>query len=339
MWGFMILFGIILFWIVFYWYFFVHSLVNIQFQSNISDYNIRMDSTQKKYEQACSEANCIIPNVSPFEYSITIEKEGYKTLEYTYKPSKKTATQDILLEKDYKLKSVELFSQKEATTLLEGQENELTIQEKIELLKTKKTIFYTVKTEENNYIFKKNVNWLELFQNDKFLWNFKNSTKSEIKLLEIIWNKNYLFLELWENKYLFQIQSGENKKVTFEIPINYIKSGNWNGEFIFVTQKGSFLYNSYENKFSYNAFFSDYVIFQKNTYVWIIYSNEINKKQKFNLDEKSGNIILQYSPETKEQIVLIDTSKNIIKIFKKDWEIYFQDADKNYFSLTHLQEK
>jgi hypothetical protein len=234
---------------------------------------------------------------------------------------------------------VELFSQKEAISLLENQEKQWTPQEKIAILKAKKTIFYTVKTEENNYIFKKNLNWLQLFQNDTFLWNFKDSLKSEIKLLEILWNKNYLFLELGKNKYLFHIQSWENKKITFEIPIKYIKTGNWNGEFIFVTEKWSFSYNIYINKFQYNSFFSDYIIFQKNTYVGIIYSDDIKKKEKFNLVNKSEHTILQYNPETKEQTILLETNKNIIKIFKKDWEIYFQDTDNNYYSLTHLQEK
>jgi hypothetical protein len=280
----------------------------------------------------------MIENISPFEYNITVKKDGYKTLKYKFKPSNNTTIQNISLEKDYKLQPVELFSQKEAIIILEDQEKELTPLEIIEIIKAKKTIFYTVKTEENTYIFKKNVNWLELFQNDKFLWNFNDSTKSEIKLIEVFWNKNYLFLELWKNKYLFQIQSWENKKIIFEIPIQYIKAGNWNGEFIFVTNKGSFLYNSHKNTFLYNAFFSDYIIFQKNTYVWIIYSNETKKKEKFNLGDKKENTILQYNPETKKQTILLETSKNITKIFKKNWEIYFQDNDNNHFSLTHLQE-
>jgi len=297
-----------------------------------------MNSTQKKYKQTCSETICMIENISPFEYNITVKKDGYKTLKYKFKPSNNTTIQNISLEKDYKLQPVELFSQKEAIIILEDQEKELTPLEIIEIIKAKKTIFYTVKTEENTYIFKKNVNWLELFQNDKFLWNFNDSTKSEIKLIEVFWNKNYLFLELWKNKYLFQIQSWENKKIIFEIPIQYIKAGNWNGEFIFVTNKGSFLYNSHKNTFLYNAFFSDYIIFQKNTYVWIIYSNETKKKEKFNLGDKKENTILQYNPETKKQTILLETSKNITKIFKKNWEIYFQDNDNNHFSLTHLQE-
>jgi hypothetical protein len=83
-----------------------------------------MESTQNTYEQTCVETDCIILNVSPFEYKVTIEKEDYKTLEYTYKPIKKTAIQNIVLEKDYKLKPVELFSQKEAISLLENQEKQ-----------------------------------------------------------------------------------------------------------------------------------------------------------------------------------------------------------------------
>lgn len=336
MWGFLILFGMILLWILFYWYFFIYSLINVQFQSNVSQYNISMDSTQKSYEQTCLLETCFIPNMLPFEYRVLIEKEGYKTLEYIYKPNKRTAVQNIRLEKDYQLEPVELFSQKEAIVILENQDKISTRLEKIEFLKEKNQVFYTLSTQKNQYNFKKKANGLALFQNNKFLGIFQNAKKSEIKLYEVIWNENYLFLELWKNNYLFSIQSWEIKKITFEIPINYIKTEYWSWEFIFVTKKGSFSYNSKDQIFSYNTFFSDYVVYQKNTYVWIIYTGEENKKQKFGLSKYSWDTIVQYNPENKEYTILLETEKKITKIFKLNWQIYFQDIEKNNFLLTHF---
>lgn len=329
----------ILLWVVFYWYFFIYSLITVQFHANVDNYNIHFDSTQKSYEQVCEEEICIMPDISPFEYEVIITKDTYKTLTYTYKPTQDSAVQDIVLEKNYELQPVNLLSQDDAVSILENEEQEISIADKIELLKEKQSIYYKIITDNNSYIFKEKWNNLELYKNNTFLWNFNFAKKSEIQLKEIIWNPNYLFLELWENKYLFSISSGTSNKIIFEVPILYIKSGESNGKFIFVTQKGSFEYNSYTDIFTYNSFFSDYVIFQKNTYVWIINADDDNKQSKFNLTQNTKQTILQYNPETKEQIILLETSKDIVKIFKKDWEIYLEDSDKNYFTLSHLLEK
>jgi hypothetical protein len=298
-----------------------------------------MESTQKKYEQTCLETDCMILNVSLFEYSVTITKEWYKTLEYRYKPNKKNITQELILEKKYELESVEFFSQQEAATLLKNQDTTISIEDKIQLIKENQDVFYRVEKLNNTYKFKKNVNWLELYKNNKFLGNFQNSAKSEIKVIEILWDENHLFLELWKNKYLFSLVSWENKKIIFEIPITYIKSWSQNWEYIFVTHKGSFLFNSYKNIFSYNSIFSDYIIFEKDSYIGIINSDDIKRKQKFNLDSSSKNVILQYNPQTKEQKLLLETTKNLMRLFKKDWEIFIQETNKNYFTITHLQEK
>jgi hypothetical protein len=110
---------------------------------------------------------------------------------------------------------------------------------------------------------------------------------------------------------------------------------NW--EFIFVTQKGSFIYNIYENKFQYNSYFSDFVFFNKDSLVGIINSNDIDKQIRFdNINNK--NLIVLFQPNTKKQEILLETDKIITKIFKIDGKIYFEDENSNTFSLSHLEE-
>jgi hypothetical protein len=180
---------------------------------------------------------------------------------------------------------------------------------------------------------------MSLYKNDSLIWNFEFANKSDIKLEEIIWNENYLSLIINNAKYLFSIQTWKINKYTLEIPIQYIKSTNTNGLFIFVTDKWSFEYDLYKNIFTYNSYFSDFVYFDKNSLVGVIHQNEIEKRSRFEYEDISDKtLVIQYNPHTKERNILLETPKSIKKIFKKDWKIYMEDTNKLVFTLSHLEE-
>jgi len=320
----------------------VYSLVNITFETNVENFTINMESTQKNYNFDCEKNNCDFQNISPFEYQVTLESESYKNIIYTWTPSKQTSVQNIEFQKDYQLVKENLLSQNDAEEILQNtldNEVEETIAEKIQKLKEQSQIHLKIEIENNTYIFKKNISDMSLFKNDDFIGNFEYADKSDILLDEVLWNTNYLSIIINNNKYLFSIQTGKVNKYILEIPLKYIKSTEINGQFIFVTEKGSFVYNLYENIFSYNSYFSDFIYFDKNSFIWIIHKDESEKRSRFEYDNISENtLILQFNPDTKEREILLETPKNITKIFKKDGKIYLEDENKVIFTLSHLEE-
>jgi uncharacterized pyridoxamine 5'-phosphate oxidase family protein len=180
---------------------------------------------------------------------------------------------------------------------------------------------------------------MDLYKNEELLWNFEFANKSDIYLEEVKWNPNYLSIILNNNKYLFSIQTGKINEYILEIPSIYIKGTDKNGQFIFVTDKWSFVYDLYKNIFTYNTYFSDFVFFDKTSLVWIIYKDDIEKRSRFEYDNITNKtLIIQFTPGSKESSILLETEQNINKIFKQDGKIYFEDQNKSNFVLSHLQE-
>lgn len=320
----------------------MYSLANITFTTNVENFSITMESTQKNYNFECKEKTCTYDNISPFDYKIILTAPNYKDITYTWTPSKQFAHQNKDFVKDYKLEEANLLSQENAAEILnktvESQIEE-TIAEKIQKLKEKSQVHLIIEKNNNTYTFKKNNSDMSLYKNDNLIWNFEFANKSDIKLEEIIWNNNYLSLIINNTKYLFSIQTGKINKYTLDIPVKYIKSTNTNGLFIFVTDKWSFEYNVYKNIFTYNSYFSDFVYFDKNSLVGVIHQNEAGKRSRFEYDNISDKtLVIQYNPNTKQRNILLETSKNIEKIFKKDWKIYMEDTNKLVFTLSHLEE-
>ena len=301
-----------------------------------------MESQHKDYNFECASTSCSYENISPFEYTITFSSPDYKNIILNWKPTNNAAIKEINFQKDYTLESVNLLSQEDATEILneaiQSEEWE-TIQEKIQKLKDQQNIHLRIEIGKNIYTFRTNDNdrELSLYQDDKKLGNFQLVEKSEISLQEIIANDNYLSIDLWTDKYLFSKLTWKIHKYTLEIPISYIKATHKNWEFIFVTQKGSFVYNIYEDTFQYNSYFSDFVFFNKNSLVGIINSDDTNKLQRFE-NTNNQNLIVLFNPSTKQQEILLETDKKIKKIFKKDGIIYFEDENAETFALSHLIE-
>ena len=103
---FLILFGFILFFYWFYKYFFELKVTNLTIFSNISNFSWSLVNTKFRKDFSCENKKCLIDNIPPFEYTIIIKKENYKT--YNKKIDLwKTLNTSIYLEKYIKLKKVD----------------------------------------------------------------------------------------------------------------------------------------------------------------------------------------------------------------------------------------
>lgn len=339
-WGLLILWIVFWLWYLFYWYYFVYSLVNITFTTNVDTFSVSMESQHKNYNFECNSNSCEYPQVSPFTYNVTLQSPEHKEVNYTWTPSKQSAIQSIEFQKDYKLVADTLLSQEDATQLLNNTidaDKQETIQEKIQKLKDKQQTHLIFELNKNIYKFKKDNNWLVLYQNNEVLGYFDYAEKSKISLQEIVSNENYLAISIGHTQYIFSKLTGKTHEYTLAIPVKYIKSTDKNGEFIFVTEKWSFIYDIYKNKFEYNSYFSDFVFLNKNTYIWVIYKDDIEKNKRLK-NKANNNLVILLEPASKKEEILLETEKDIEKIFKKDGKIYFEDKNTQTFFLSHLKE-
>lgn len=300
-----------------------------------------MQSTHKDYNFECENSTCDYPHISAFEYAVTLKSEGYKDLNFNWEVTKNTAIKNIVFENDYQLIKTNLLSQKDAEKILNNTTQksiEETIEEKIEKLKTQQQTHLIITWANNiNYIFKNINNKLHLFQDDISLWIFDFYEKSNISLYEIVWNPNYLSLYLWNKKYIFSKKLWILYEYILDIPIIYIKSTSTNGQFIFVTEKWSFEYNLYKNDFKYNSLFSDFIFFDKKSFIWIINKDDKEKKERFSYKNINKTLIIQYFPDTKQHNILLELDEDVEKIFKESWIVYIEN-NKNVFQISQLQE-
>jgi hypothetical protein len=131
-----------------------------------------MESTQKNHDFECESSSCNYDSISPFKYNIILKSAGYKDINYDWKPSKESATQNIDFKKDFKLEESNLLSQDNATQILIDtidSQKEDTIAEKIQKLKEKSQVHLIIERNDNEYIFKNNNSGMDLYKNEVLL--------------------------------------------------------------------------------------------------------------------------------------------------------------------------
>ena len=96
-----------------------------------------------------------------------------------------------------------------------------------------------------------------------------------------------------------------------------------------MTPVGVYIYDISVNSFDYFYLFKDFV-YTGDNYVGIIYADEENKRNNFNLGTESENLIIKYNPATKDRDILYETSLNIDRIYLENESIYFESAGKRY---------
>jgi hypothetical protein len=101
-------------------------------------------------------------------------------------------------------------------------------------------------------------------------------------------------------------------KLPYEIEVYYIKAGRKLWEYIVITEKWAFLYSSWDKTSEYQYLFRDY-LYAGNDFIWIIYKDEIQKKENFNLTQE-WNLIIRYNSQTKTRKIIYSTQENIDSI-------------------------
>ena len=321
---------LIIFWFIasgylFYSYFFVYNLVSLKIESNVVDYKINLNNLElhNSLNYDCKDENCEIDEIPPFEYKIEFLKEWYDTV--SQKIDLKTTLEiSVNLEKTIILEKIERTSTWEVV---------LEVEEIVETKKTREEIIALVKRQKENYaiintstfwefFIKKQGSDINIFYKEKNLWTFPLVAKEDIKIEEIYGNKEYIYLNLGQNKYLINLNFYKIFNLDLALDVLYIKQSSNDKELQIITDKWTFLYNFKLGELTYFSKFYDFVYIDS-VYIAVIKADDIIRKQNMWYAKNSWNLIISFNSKTKEKRLLKEVDFAIDKILIKDAEVIF----------------
>ena len=330
--GFLIIFWFIASWYLFYSYFFVYNLVSIKIESNVDNYKVNLNNLElyNSLSYDCEDKNCNLDEISPFKYKIEFVKDWYDTVK-----------QNIDLRT-----SIELIVKLEKTIILEKTEKTSTlevIEEIVEGKKTREEIIALIKRQKDNYtiietpslgefFIKEQSGNINIFYKEKNIWTFPLVAKEDIKIEEIYGNKEYIYLDLGQNKYLINLIFYKVSKLDLNLDILYIKQSTIDKELQIVTDKWTFLYNLKLWELTYFSRFYDFVYIDS-VYVAVIKSDDTIRKQNMWYKNNSWNLIVSFNPKTKEKRLLKEVDFAIDKILIIDGEVIFISETEEEYNL------
>lgn len=325
----LVLIGSIWFLVLVYLYFFVYYTATIVIQTNVEDYRVELfsKSTAQNWEYDCPESECLISDVSPFEYNIFIRKEEYKdeVINTKISPRKKQSFV-VELTKETKL------------SLVESELVQETVQEKIQRLRNQDKYFASFEVgPESQVNFLQADSQLEMLYvrqgNERTIRKFPLVSEESIFVQYIGDAGEDIFVQVWWTYYIFSLQSGKIHPLPYTIPVSYIKPGNNTTEYLVVTDRWTFVYNISTQSSVFQYLFRDFIYYE-DTLIGVIYKDEAQKKENFNLEEK-WNLIIQYSQESKERKVLLDTNLEIDRIERK-WDAVIFSVWEKWYELSNF---
>jgi len=322
-----ILLVIFFIWYIFYWYLFSYNLINVKIHSNVSNYDIFLKSEKywKKYFFHCSKKDCILENISPFNYELKISKSNYNDFSLNFNPKDKSDL-NIFLKKEVLLKPLE----KEKIKV-----KNISRKEKIEEIKLEKSSYWYKKYKWDIFTLKELWNdKLELIYNNKIVWVLNKVPKEKISLFKVINSDSYYYLILWSDTYLVNTQYFILTKLKLKLFISYIKKLN-NNFLLITTRNWSFLYNLKNKNISYFNSLYDFIILDSNTYIGILKDSVINQKKNLWFWNTSWDLIVKYNLKEKTANLLKKVDFDIAKIYKDNFTIIVEDKNWNKYELIN----
>lgn len=327
-----------------YFYYFVLNNASITIFSNTLPYEVNLTNTKLDvtFKTICEKNPCELIDIAPLEYEIDIIKEHYKSYKEVIriKPKQKLELK-IDLEKQFYIEKIDKTNTIQKN---EKQQEEIDIekskliQEKINAIKNKKinNIIQTYKIDEKwDFFIKKSISddKLDLYYKDEKIYTFLSSDLETFKIQNIYNEKDYIYLQIKNENFIYNLWNWQLKSFFFPQDIKYIKK-QWQKLFI-VNQKWTFIYDIITQKAEYFYLFKDFVVIDDNMYLWVIYADEEAKKSNYNIKAKN-DIVVKYNSITKDIKILQESSIKIDKIIFKDSKYYFYDDDKNIYEINNF---
>lgn len=213
--------------------------------------------------------------------------------------------------------------------------NNISNADKIEEIKENNKNYKTFKLNNNLKAYFKEISGkLDLYYNDNKIWNFNLINKDNLRVELILWSTNYIYIEIWNDKYLFNSITNIVKKIELNIEVLYVKKGLSN-KLIFVTPKWSFNYNIFENKLEFFNYFNDYVYYNE-WYIWIVRFNDNRMLNNLWFESNNENLIVYYNSSTKEKKIIFRTILDYKKLYIENNNIYIETEDWELYELENI---
>lgn len=304
--------------------------------TNIENYSVSLYNSKLKtsFSTQCLQTVCELIDLAPFQYEMTLSKEGYKnyTQNITITPWEDLVIKAVL-EKQLLIKKIE-------TPEMPEEENTKNQIEKVrDLSFLQKTYKYFSLSELGDFYFQENSdNSLTLFRKNQSqtlnLYSFEKIKSVFLDIKPVFQTNDMIAIFHAEDAYIYDLSDNTIEKVYFPQKIDYVKkSGNF---YHFVNEKGTFLYDTRSKKMEYFYLFKDFIPYEDDFYLGIIFASETEKKKNYNLEHTSHNLIIKYNFKTKQIKVLETTSTNVTKITLEDNAVYFYDNGENKYQVKNI---
>gem|GEM_PF-1934451 len=269
-------------------------------------YNHTLKTTQ---QTDCQNPTCELIDLAPFTYTLTVKKEGYKDATYDVTVLARDLVEiTVTLEKQLILEAkeepVEIVLNREPTQ--RQQEEEKIRQESYISFDIDGKIWYFTQNEDSTLTLSER--WMA---HDTQYMMFQHVPKSKLALDKIYQTEAEIYIRHGDDIYFFDTRSGNMQKVFFPQDIQYIKKQP-SGIYHLVTKVGTYLYQNGVQEPTMFIMFRDFVPYEDG-YLGIIFADDTQRKKNYQI-EQSGNLVVRYTPATKEMKVLEEVAMNIVKI-------------------------
>ncbi|MCD5385043.1 hypothetical protein LRZ95_00060 [Candidatus Gracilibacteria bacterium] len=241
---------------------------------------------------------------------------------------KQKVEKELILKKEAEKKKIKLIK-------IENNVVVDTKEQKIKKLRENIKNYKTFRFDDNIIYFKKSdINSLNMYYNSVNIGKFKLVYKNYLFVNKVYGGNGDLFISVGKDKYIYNKNLRVLKKIDLNIKVLYVKKDGNN--YIFVTDKGSFIYNFLNNKLEYFSFFNDFIYFD-NLYIGLISPTEKQLINNLGLKNINNDILYLYNPKTKEKKILFNFDFDISKIYKVNDKVYVESNDGNKYIILNLK--
>lgn len=323
----LVLVGTLGFFYLIYIYFFVYYTSVLNISSNVDAYKVELFATKiaQTFERDCPTATCSLADISPFDYNVTITKEGYEP--YSTSLDLKGAT---TIDLNIKLKKrVELVKVEEP--LLEESLN------KIDILKVKNTSYLSFDMgKEGVFYFDENDEKLVLYtfkENQPFrIGDFTKVPKEKLMFTRVYGEQNTFLISAQSENFLYF--QGENSliELNLRIPVQYAKKGTEDQVYFLVTDKWTFEFDRFTWNERYITLFHDFIELDGELYVWYIDAKDTLRKTNMGYIEEYGDIpiLVKYFQESLEREVSIALPLSVKKMYVQENRVLIETEEGTY---------
>ncbi len=314
-------------------YFFVYYTSILNIESNVWNFKVELyaKSIAQKFERTCVTQTCSLNNISPFDYTMTITKDGYEV--YSDGVDLKWAT---VVNKSIELKKI--------ISLQNIEKKEVTRENKIELLKLKSKSYKSIYLEWLWILYFDQTTGLDAYFStggiDTKIGNFNLHPAEEIQASQIYVSSGDIILSLGNENFVYNSTQNKLQQIDLHIPVLYAKKDWENNSMLdLVTSKGTFVFDEVSGEVTYFTLFSDFVALGKGKYIgYISWKDDARRKNFWFSPDEVGTspLIIQFDQHTLEKKVLYKLQSEIKKIYAEKEKVFVEDDAGNVSQIEGI---